>query len=157
MTMYNEEEWRRISEPPPLADLGYEDLLLVHRHWIWANQQRESFDQLLSERQWRTDAIKFPDKIGGSMVVWYGLLWAVIEALKDRRIELRDPLGTDVSELADILRNCRNAVLHVPRSGDYYDRRILSLFDHPDSARLIRTVHSACGRLLLQELQRRRS
>ena len=53
------------------------------------------------------------------------------------------------------LRRCRNAVLHVPRSGEYFDQRIIDLLGYPDSVGLIRTVHSAVGRLLLEEMRRR--
>lgn len=157
MDMYDDAPWARISGPPPLAGLQNEDLMLVHRHWMWANQQREWFYDLLGERgEFIEPEMYLAEKTGGSMVVWYGLLWAIIEALRDdRTIDLRDPLGADIDKIADPLRRCRNAVLHVPRSAGYSDQRILDLIAHPDSVRLIRMIHTALGRLLVEEMRRR--
>src|SRR4051812_34931298 len=121
--MYADEQWLGIAEPPPLSGLGDEDLGLVHRHWMWANQQREWFYDLLEQRSGPIDPDMYlAEKTGGSMLVWYGLLWSIIEALRDdRNVQLRDPLGSDIEAIADPLRRCRNAVLHVPRSGQYFD------------------------------------
>jgi hypothetical protein len=122
-----------------------------------ANQQREWFYDLLGQRTEPIDPEMYvAERTGGSMLTWYALLWSVIEALRDERgVELRDPLGSDIEAIADLLRRCRNAVLHVPRSGDYFDQRITDLIAFPDSVRLIRTVHSSLGRLFLEEMRRR--
>lgn len=156
--MYDDEQWKVISHPPPLASVGDEDLGLLHRHWMWANQQREWFYELLGQRSEAVDPHTYlAERTGGSMLTWYALLWSVIEALRDdRKIEMRSPLGSDIDAIADLLRRCRNAVLHVPRSGDYFDQRITDLIAYPDSVRLVRTVHGSLGRLLLEEMRRRR-
>jgi hypothetical protein len=153
---YDEAQWRQIADPPPLAGLGQEDFMLLHRHWIWANQQRLSFDQALTQCDERIDEGFLAKPMAGSMLIWYGLLWAVIEAMQDREIDLRDPLDADVREIGCLLRKCRNAVLHVPRSGEYVDQRILDLMAHPESPHLLRTVHRAFGRMFLEELERRK-
>ncbi len=44
---YNEKEWTTSAGHYPLMDTPTEDLLLLHRHWMWANQQREVFDRYL--------------------------------------------------------------------------------------------------------------
>ena len=57
----------------------------------------------------------------GFMLVWCGLLWAVIEACIDpkegRSVDLHGPFRGDIDKLAPVLRVCRNAILHVSRSG----------------------------------------
>ena len=150
--MYTEQQWSQISSP-----LSGDALTLIHRHWLWANQQREWFRELRSKRQQPIDADTYLSSVeGGAMVVWYGLLWAVIEALHvDRGIEFGEPLGTDIVDISDPLRRCRHAVLHVPRKDDYFDKRILELMAHPDGPRLLSNTHRALGRLLLEEIQRR--
>lgn len=72
-------------------------------------------------------------------------------------VEFPDPLGADVVEISDPLRRCRNAVLHVPHSGDYFDSRILDLIGYPQGPRLMHTTHGALGRLLLEEMLRRKA
>ena len=41
---YTEEEWRPSAGHRPLGGLPLEQLMLLHRHWIWANRQRELFE-----------------------------------------------------------------------------------------------------------------
>jgi hypothetical protein len=151
--MYGGAEWRAIAQPPPLVSLADEDLGLLHRQWMWANQQKERFYELLGQRDHGID--RLAGRTRGSMVVWYALVWSVIEAMHDRKIDLRDPLGADVREVEDLLRKFRNAVVHVPESGEYYDQRMVDLIAHPEGVPLIRTVHQALGRMLLEELRRR--
>jgi hypothetical protein len=45
----------------------------------------------------------------------YGLLWAVIEGARVRRIRLAAPISTDIRRVADPLREGRNATFHVAR------------------------------------------
>jgi hypothetical protein len=95
----------------------------------------------------------------GLMFVWYALLWAVIEACLDpdeqRNIDLRGRLRDDIDAVSDTLRKCRNAVLHVPRSGEYIDRRLEALVAVPDSATTLRRIALSFGRLFLEEFARR--
>jgi hypothetical protein len=154
---YDEDDWRRVTEPPPLIALLDEDVALLHRHWLWANQQRDWFYELLQARSEPIDPDMYlADRDGGSMVVWYALLWSVIEGFQERRIDLRDPLGRDIEAIANPLKQCRNAVLHVPKTGEYHDPRILTLLGQPDAVRLLTLVHRSLGRMLLQEMRRRR-
>ena len=87
----------------------------------------------------------------GFMFVWYGLLWAVIEACIDpregRSVDLRGPFMSDIDKLAPALRECRNAILHVPRSGALLDARIVRLVSEPSSASMIRRVSRGFARL----------
>lgn len=160
---YAEDEWRLAVGHAPLSGLTIEDFALLHRHWIWANQMRSCFDQILAKEGAVevSEGDHFLAKPGwGFMLVWYGLLWSVIEALVEasegRSIDLRGRLRADIDSIKDNLRRCRNAVLHVPRSGDYFDDRLITLMSQPQSAATLRRVHAGLGRLFVEEARKRR-
>jgi len=46
---YTEVEWRESAAHFPFRDRPLEDLMLLHRHWMWANQLRDAFDELLRQ------------------------------------------------------------------------------------------------------------
>jgi hypothetical protein len=127
---------------------------------MWANQIREVFDQTLTldSNQFNSPAV-LATRSFGYMFIWYALLWAVIEACtspkEGRNVEFRGSFKDDILRVSDILRLCRNAVLHVPKSGAYVDDRLLNLVSEPGSAAVLRRIHAGFGRLLLEELQRR--
>jgi hypothetical protein len=94
----------------PLRDVPAEDVLLLHRHYMWANQQREAFFKLLENPS--ADALTpgplmMATREMGFMFVWYGLLWA----FTDRSLDIRGPFRQDINGMADLLRRCRNAVV----------------------------------------------
>ena len=159
---YSESEWQASAGHHPLSTRSTEDWLLIYRHWLWANQQREAFDRVLEEDSLKTlkpDQTIMISREAGFMFVWYGLLWAVVEACIDpkegRNIDLRGPFRADIDGMAYLLRRCRNAILHVPRSGDYLDARIQDLVSDSEAATKVRRIHRAFGRLLLAESKRR--
>ena len=88
------------------------------------------------------------------MFVWYGLLWSVIEAIEERRFEVRGPLREDIANMRDALKRCRNAVMHVPSNNNLLDPRIQELIELPESVLRIRRIHHGLGRLLREEVQR---
>jgi len=160
---YSEEEWTASAGHYPLKDRPTEDFLLLHRHWMWANQQRELFDQCLRELP-----DDFPEagpamlasKQFGFMLVWYGMLWAVIEACIDvkegRNVDIRGTFRTEIDKLEPRLRRCRHAILYVPRTGDLLDARIIALVSEEDSALTLRRITRGFARLFLEEYERRR-
>jgi hypothetical protein len=160
---YRSQDWAASAGHAPLAGRPHEDLLLLHRHWMWANQHREVFESLIGNLQeaelLKMGAGMLATKQFGFMLVWYGLLWAVIEAFLDpkegRCIDLRGPFRAEIDTLSPSLRVCRNAILHVPRSGDLLDDRILQLLSVPGSALMIRRVARGFARLFLEEYARR--
>ena len=160
---YPDAEWKASVGHSPLVGRPHEDLLLLHRHWMWANQQREVFERLICERTeeelLKMGAGALATKQFGFMFVWYGLLWSVIEACIDpkegRNVDLRGPFRADIDKLAPTLRVCRNAILHVPHSGTLLDERILKLVSEEGSALMIRRVSRGFARLFLEEYSRR--
>ena len=157
---YTDDEWNCSIGHEPIRDLPPADRLLLHRHWMWANQQREAFDRLL-----QNPSLDFP-KPGplmmatremGFMFVWYGLLWSVIEACvgpRGRGLDIRGPFRSDIDKMSDLLRRCRNAVMHVPGPGELLDARIEKLVSEPDAVMLIRRIHRGFGRMFLEAFKR---
>jgi hypothetical protein len=158
---YSERDWIESAGHFPLSTRPPEDLALLHRHWIWADQMRDTLDGLIGAQ---TDAansgpamLASPDF--GFMFAWYAMLSAVIEACvapaEGRSVDLRGPFRSDIQELMDVLRRFRNAILHVPRAGDYVDDRLTALVIIPTAAVTLRRIHFAFGRLFLDEFARR--
>ncbi len=88
------------------------------------------------------------------MLVWYGLLWSVIEAVEKRNMVLRRALGHDMARGRKALKKCRNAILHASHDNSLLDPRITTLIDLPESVVRIRRIHHGLGRLLREEVQR---
>ncbi|HUY13139.1 MAG TPA: hypothetical protein VMX16_05820 [Terriglobia bacterium] len=159
---YSEDEWRAAAGHFPLADRPIEDFLLLHRHWMWANQQREAFDRELSAASaelFEPGPAALASPGFGFMFVWYGMLWAVIEGLTDpcerRCVDIRGRFRADIDSVSSLLHRCRNAILHVPRTGDLLDDRIVALVSEPASASTIRRTSRGLGRMFLEEYRRR--
>jgi hypothetical protein len=93
----------------------------------------------------------------GFMFVWYGLLWSVVEAsvgLGGRELDIRGAFREDIAQMSDVLRRCRNAIMHVPPAGQLLDPRIQQLVSEPDSATVIRRIHRGFGRMFLEKFRR---
>lgn len=157
---YDEREWQESAGHAPLAGRLQEDFLLLHRHWMWANQCREAFEAAIAAQP-LDQATMLASKSWGFMLVWYGMLWAVIEAAvapaEGRSIEIRGAFRRDIDGMSDLLRRCRNAVLHVPKSGSYFDDRIEALVREPSAVFAIRRMHNGFGRMFLEEGARRKA
>jgi hypothetical protein len=146
---YNDAEWAESVGHGPLDVIEDHELLVLHQHWVWANHSRRCF-----ENEVRSGARFDPLVRKGpfAMLMWYALLYALIEGFSKRRIALRGPFNRDLRLVREHLRDCRNAVWHV---GDYYDERLLPIMELRDSAHVITRVHTGFGRLLLQTMQAR--
>ena len=158
---YSQEEWAASAGHRPLKDRNAEDLHLLHRHWMWANQIREAFDQALREgpsRDLPPPPLMLASKSIGFMLVWYAMLWAVIEACTDpkerRLVDIRGRFRQDIDVMSPTLRDCRNAIFHVPRNGQILDDRI-SAFVVETAATTVHRVSRGFGRLFLEELKSR--
>ena len=121
-----------------MRDRPREELLLLQRHWMWAKP---------GPLMMATKGISF-------MVVWYRLLWSVIEATTARKIDLRGAFNADITEVSPKLRKCRHAIMHVPDATELLDERIADLVGSV-SATTIRRIHRGCGRLFHEEMVRR--
>jgi hypothetical protein len=140
---YTKDEWFESMGHDPMSRLEPADRLLLHRHWMWANQQREAFDRMLSNpapEVFEPCPLMLATREMGFMFVWYGLLWSVIEACVapagGRDLDIRGPFRQDIEKISDLLRRCRNAVMHVPGSGELLDARIDRLVSEPEAVTL---------------------
>jgi hypothetical protein len=149
---YTLAEWQEISETTSFAAVDDEQLMRVHRHWIWANNARLVFENALGAEGW-DDYEDFTSRVPWAMYMWYGLLSAVIAGYTSRKIPIRGLLRDDVRPLREPLRRARNAAFHVERDFDYYDKRLTDIArQHP--TQIVR-LHQALGQLLLDEIRRR--
>jgi hypothetical protein len=159
---YSEEEWQAAAGHCPLSSLAKEDLLLLHRHWIWSNLQREACDRALQSQapdDFEVGPAMMATRALGFMFVWYGMLWSIVESCtvpeEGRNLDFRGKVRDDINRLGPLLRRCRNAILHVPRKGKYYDDRIHDLVAEPDSTLTLQRLHRGLGRMFLEEFRRR--
>ena len=153
---YTADEWSQSTVHRPLRMVPPEDLLLLHRHYMWANQQREAFFDLLAQSSGESltpGPQMMATKEMGFMFVWYGLLWSVLESFNDRAIEIRGPFLDDLRGMSNLLRRCRNAVMHVPQEGQLLDPRINELVKEPNAATTIRRIHRGVGRMFIEEFK----
>jgi hypothetical protein len=152
---YDEAEWAASAGHGPLLASKAGEAFLIYRHWVWANLQRISFEQSLESKE----TFDPPEMVMVGrgpifMFVWYGLLWSVIEAIEERKFDLRGPLRDDIAPMRDALKHCRNAIMHVPRSNNLLDPRIQTFIELPASVLRIRRIHHGLGRLLRDEVRR---
>lgn len=129
-----------------------EVLMSIARHWVWATWIRDRFGISLK----RTNLVD-PSKVylkpaGAYMLVWYGLLFAVCEELRKRRVAVPE-VQKEIDSLYSSLKQCRNATFHVQRK--YWSRKLLDFITVPDNATKVHGIHDAIGKWLYDELQRR--
>jgi len=126
---------------------------------MWANTQREAMQEALQNPSFTTEPrgeVMMLSKEIGFMFLWYALLWSVIEAFTERNIDIRGPLKADVDQVSNVLRRCRNAVLHVPRNtSSRLDERIQELVANTETAATVRRISRGFGQMLVEELKRR--
>ena len=150
---YTTDEWQEISDGASFDAVDDEQLMRLHRHWIWANYAKREFEEALSTEGW-DDVTSWVARVPWAMYIWYGLLWAVIAGYTSRRIWLCGQLREDIRPLREPLRDARNATFHVERDLDYYDPRFTDIV-RKDPTQIVR-VHQALGQLLLDEMRRRK-
>ena len=151
---YTTDEWREISDGATFDAVDDEQLMRLHRHWIWANYARLEFQEALSTEGW-DDVTDWAARVPWAMYMWYALLAAVIAGYTSRGIKLSGQLRDDIRPLREPLRDARNATFHVERDLDYHDPRFTDIV-RQDAGQITR-VHQALGQLLLDEIRRRSS
>jgi hypothetical protein len=148
---YTVEEWDAIKERASLADIPDDQLMLLHRHWIWADHARLTFEEALRTEKWDHEDIK--ERTPWAMYTWYGLLYVLIEGATQRRMRFQGELLRDVRQIRDALREARNATFHVGSPDTYVDDRLLGIVQ--EDATAIYRAHQGIGQLLLDEMRER--
>ena len=81
--------------------LPLEQLMLLHRHYIWANVQREAADnearRFMSAGESFSDHYESHSRWSAFLFAWYGFLFGLIEGLEDERaVVIIGPLRGDI-------------------------------------------------------------
>ncbi|MBN2373594.1 hypothetical protein JXL19_07400 [bacterium] len=97
--------------------MNKEKIGILHRHWIWADKIKLLLQKEISV----ADLHEFNEKnfsnliitpYGIYMFIWYGLLFVVLEGLKQEKIIIPD-IDNEIEEIYESLRLFRNAVFHI--------------------------------------------
>lgn len=151
---YFDEEW---STDRPLRDVDVNEVVLLNRHWIWANLERHRFERLLPDsKSPEEDPAFLASEWCSALFLWYGLLWSVIEGFNDRGLSFPGRMTADVGEISDTLRRFRNAVFHVSEK-ENHDPRLFKLMGDPDNAAKACRISSGFGRIFFEEQAARRA
>jgi hypothetical protein len=90
-----------------------EQFFSLHRHWMWCNVIKKHFEdevEKLIEGKLESKAEKLmPDKYGAYMSIWYGMLFGVLEVLKEGGVVITEVEG-DINDIYESLRLYRNAI-----------------------------------------------
>jgi len=127
------------------------ELLALHRYYIWANRLREHFDNAIAmvPTSVRPEQI-FLDDRGLFLSHWYAALYVVVEGWQE--LQLTDPEINPLLTSAnlDLLRRFRNGVCHYQRN--YSDPRFLDLAQAQGVVPWVRQLNSSLGRYFLEKL-----
>ena len=133
-----------------------EDILALHRYYIWANRLREHFDVAISRTPLGSNANSqtyFADDVGLFMSHWYAALYVVVEGWK--KLELSDPQLDQLLSAPhiELLKRYRNGVYHFQKN--YFDPRFSELFEAKEAksvAPWVRELNLGFGRYFLERL-----
>jgi hypothetical protein len=151
---YTVQEWQAITKSASFDRVDDEQLARIHRHWIWADHAKRTFEEALTS-EGSDDADNWSRRLPWAMFLWYGFLYVVLEGFTARRILSKGPLSIDVHQIREPLRNARHAMFHVDRDHDYYDPRLIGMLK--ESPVQVRRVHLSLGQLALDEMRRRKT
>jgi hypothetical protein len=149
---YSASEWQEIAAGASFGDLPDDQVLVLYRHWLWADYSHEVLRDEIEE--WEP-ALSDRFMMGRDLwanYVYCGLLYVLIEGMTQRRVRYQGGLAKDIRRIREPLNKARDATFHVGES--YWDARLSQLLDKADAEALVR-VHSALGSLLRAELSRR--
>lgn len=136
---------------PSKAERRTLDLITVHRHWFWANRIRdEYFTNVKAEPPNDGDLVAFfVTGQGMYLCLWFGLAFAVFEALRARQFVVPDA-QKEIDNLFKRLKEFRNATFHVQR--DYLSPKFFNLLNDPTHQSTLDKAHKAVGSWLANEL-----
>ena len=83
------------------------------------------------------------------MCLWYGILFSVLEALKEIKISVPE-IQEDINKMYPVLKTYRNAVFHVQKK--YWSNKWRNLLLDDSSADKIHLIHKQVGIFLIKNL-----
>jgi hypothetical protein len=132
--------------------LSEEIWVSIYRQWIWADQLRSLFRNALP------DSLLDLDLSGNFtiqpywmlMSLWYSMLFTVLEALDESKIEVPD-VQSEIDELYPILKRYRNATFHIQKG--YWTQKWSDLVLDDTSADKVHKIHRQVGAFLLKSMK----
>ena len=135
-----------------LRDASVDCLTCLLRHWTWADEAMQRFEQELAGG-WEYDEDFIADHPFGSYYHWCALLCAFSEAALEHgllsTLQL-DALRRDLEDTLPGLRACRQMLVVIPASLEEQPRVVDLLRDEETLGRL-RRVHKAFGDAVREE------
>ena len=130
-----------------------QELVALHRYYIWANRMRIHFDEVLSSSKDIND-----ENIEAMLYMsyWYAGLYVVIEGWQE--LKLKDDIIDSflTSPHVDLLRRYRNGVFHF--QAKYYDERFIAFMSEgASSAEWVRNLNRQFGRYFIEKHQERKN
>jgi hypothetical protein len=129
----------------------------LHRHWTWADRQRELFLNYLRQDfpSMPVAAIGSPSFFVSSMVtamcLWYALLYVTCDGLSRFGGVMVEEIAPDYAKVKANLEAFRHAIFHVqPR---YWSHGLRNLLTDAAAADQIGTVHRGVGAWLQQRVE----
>jgi len=137
-----------------MITLDDEELMILHRHWMWANVIKKNFEieiQKQIDSGIRQDAEEMiVDRYGAYMSIWYGMLFGVLEELRNKQISIPS-IDQDINDVYDSLRLFRNAVFHPQK--EYWSGKLFKIMERKESAKKLWKIHKHLGGLFLSEMK----
>lgn len=130
-----------------ISDLDTQEFLLLYRHWKWADMVK---DQHLKSDMKFGSTLFFEPRYG-LMFVWYGLLFVLIEFIKEKQLSI-STIAKEIEGVEEQLRLCRNAVFHIqPTLGS---EKLGMMWVHPKQDDILK-IHSEIGGHVQKEFKKR--
>ena len=132
-----------------MENLSKNRLIILHSEWIWANYLKIIYEATLrsSPKEILLDPMKFfVNQPGCYMMLWYALLFSVLENLKSWGAKVNG-VEDEIKEIYLPLKKLRNAVFHSPKI--YWDARWFAAIEKKDAGAKIRRIHDAMGQKFL--------
>lgn len=130
------------------------EFMALHRHYMWALVIKKDFEAVIADvakKNLPKDKTLFPQSYGAYMSIWYGLLYGILEVLREKKVVIPE-IQNDIDSIYESLRRYRNAVFH-PQS-KYYSDKFFEIMKDPDSPTKIWNVSAGLGGFFLDEFAR---
>ncbi len=123
----------------------------IHRHWIWADRMRaEYFERVKANPPSNSNIVEwFLTGDGMYLCLWFGLEFAVCEALHERGFSIPGA-QKEINRIYRSLKFFRNTVFHV--QDKYFSPKMFRLLNDPAHQTQIDKVHKEIGQWLLNEI-----
>lgn len=129
-----------------------ENLLSLHRYYIWANRLREYFESTQSsQKPDKSIRAEFADDTGLFLAQWYTALYVVIEGWKELKLSDSAIDRLIASPNTELLRRFRNGLCHF--QGRYFDARFSEVITAEGLVEWVRELNWEFGRYFLDELK----